>query len=161
MKKVLSCLLFLSLAMSISSCGMVKGKGEAEDVAKSFFNSRIQKGWEETDPYYSKLFWKNTTTQDWENIKNLVSKAMGNMKTFSLQSWNIQSKVNTNELSGTLVRLIYDVEYEKGSGVETLVLHKPLLGKKFTILGHNINSAQIQNLINKGIQAAAAQETDL
>lgn len=155
MKKALFTILFAACFLTLFSCSMVTGKGEAEDTAASFFKERIQNGWTETDHYYSKIFWDSTGIQKWSNIRNLVLKAMGPLKSFSLQTWNVQSKVHTNELSGTIVRLVYETEYEKGKGIETLVLHKPLTGKNFSIVGHNINSEQIQKLIDEGIQKAA------
>lgn len=155
MKKFLCMVLLVSFSVSIFSCGMVKGKGEAEDVAESFLKERIENGWSGTDPYYSEIFWDATTHEKWGNIQNIVLKTMGELKTFSLESWNVQNQVHTNELSGTIVRLVYETEYEKGKGMETLVLHKSLLGKKFSIIGHTINSPQIQKVIEDGIQKAA------
>jgi hypothetical protein len=137
---------------------MVKGKGDAEKVAESLFNDRIQNGWAGTNKYYSELFWKATTEKKWANIQNLVLKAMGELKGFSLTTWKIQSKIHTNDISGTIVRLAYETEYENGKGTETLVLHKPVMGKKFSILGHNINSELIQQLIDKGIEHAASKD---
>jgi hypothetical protein len=156
MKKPVCIILFSICILSLFSCGVVKGKGEAEKVAEFLFNERIQNGWDGTDKYYSDLFWKNTTDKKWHNIRKLVTKAMGELKSFSLTTWNIQSKVNTNEISGTLVRLVYETVYDKGKGTETLVVHKPLMGEKFAILSHNINSELIQQLIEKGIEQAAS-----
>ena len=135
---------------------MVKGKGAAEKVAESLFNQRIQNGWSGTNKYYSELFWENTSERKWASVQNLVSKSMGELKSYSLTSWNVQSTVNTNKISGTIVRLVYETEYENGKGTETLVIHKPLTGKEFSIIGHNINSELIQQLIEKGIEHAAS-----
>ena len=155
-----TCRILLAICfLSILSCSMVKGKGEAEKVAESLFNDRIHKGWSGTNKYYSELFWQNTTENKWATIQNLVSKAMGELNNFSLTTWNIQSKVNTNEISGTIVRFVYETEYENGKGTETLVLHKPVMGKEFSILGHNINSKLIQQLIDKGIEHAASEDS--
>ena len=158
MKKFTSIILLSICFLSLSACGFVKGKGEAEKVAESLFNERLQNGWSGTNKYYSELFWKNTSEKKWTNIQNLVSKAMGGLKSFSLTTWNVQSKVHTNEISGTIVRLVYETEYENGKGTETLTLHKPLMGKEFSILGHNINSELIQQLIEKGIEQAASAD---
>lgn len=158
MKKHIYCIFFIICFLSLSSCGMVKGEGEAEKVAESLFSDRIQNGWAGTDKYYSELFWKSTTKKKWANIQNLVSKAMGELKGFSLTTWNIQSKIHTSEISGTIVRLVYETEYENGKGTETLVLHKPVMGKKFSVLGHNMNSELIQQLIDKSIEQAASED---
>jgi hypothetical protein len=158
MKYFACTILFFVCTISLFSCSMVKGKGEAEKVAEAQFNDRMQNGWAGTNKYYSKLFWKNTSEKKWQNLEKLVSKAMGKPESYSLSNWNIQSKVNTNELSGTIVTLVYDVEYEKGKGAERLVLHKPLMGDEYSIIAHNFNSELIQELINKGIEQAASAD---
>ncbi len=138
--------------LSLFSCGLVQGKGEAEKVAESLFQERISDGWLGSDRYYSDLFWKNTDEKKWSNIKNLVEKAMGDLESYSLTTWNVQSKVNTNAISGTIVVLEYETVYKKGIGTETLTIHKPLMGNEFSILGHNFNSKQIQQVIDNGIE---------
>ncbi len=158
MKYLVAAVLFLICCVSLFSCSMVKGKGEAEQVAESLFNERIQNGWDNTKEYYSPLFWKSAADDKWKHIQNLVFKAMGKAKSFSLNTWNIQSKVNTNELSGTFVTLVYDVEYEKGNGTETFIIHKPVADSKYSIISHNFNSDLIQELIDKGIEQAASGE---
>lgn len=158
MKYFVGIIMLSICCVSLFSCSMVEGKGEAEKVAESLFNERMQNGWNGTKKYYSSLFWKSTTEENWTNIQNLVSKAMGKPKSYSLNTWNIQSKVNTNEVSGTFVTLVYDIEYEKGKGTETLLIHKPLTEDIYSILGHNFNSELIQQLINKGIEQAASAD---
>jgi hypothetical protein len=157
MKKFI-CIIFFSIySLSLISCGVVKGKGEAEKVAESLFQNRIQNGWSGSDRYYSDLFWQKTSEKKWSNIQNLVTKAMGELKSFSLTNWNVQSKVHSNEISGTIVTLVYETVYDEGKGTETLIIHKPVMGKEFSILGHNINSELIQELIEKGIEQAASE----
>jgi hypothetical protein len=145
--------------LSLFACGLVKGKGEAEKVAESLFQERINDGWLGSDRYYSDLFWKNTDEKKWSNIKNVVEKAMGDLESYSLTTWNVRSKINTNELSGTIVVLVYETVYREGKGTETLTIHKPLLGNEFSILGHNFNSERIQQVIDKGIEQAASGDS--
>ena len=83
---------------------------------------------------------------------------MGDLLGYSLSSWKVQKKVHTNQISGTFVVLMYETVYEKGKGIETLTIHKPLSGDNFAILGHNFNSEKIQELIEKGIEQAAARD---
>ena len=141
---IASVIVFLSLI----SCGVIKGKGEAQKIAESLFQERINSGWIDSDRYYSALFWKNTDEKKWSNIKNIVKLALGDLESYSLTSWNVQSKVNTNAISGTIVVLEYETVYKKGIGTETLTIHKPLMGNEFSILGHNFNSKQIQQVID-------------
>jgi hypothetical protein len=81
---------------------------------------------------------------------------MGDLQSYSLSSWKVQTKVHTNQISGTFVVLVYETVYEKGNGTETLTIHKPGLGYKFAILGDHFNSEKIKELIEKGIERAAA-----
>jgi hypothetical protein len=158
MKKFI-CIIFCSICcLSLFACGLAKAKGEAEKVAESLFKERIQNGWSGSDKYYSDLFWKGTDKKKWHNIQKLVTKAMGKLKSYSLTTWNVQSKINTNEISGTVVRLLYETVYEKGKGTEALIIYKPVMGKQYSILGHNINSELIQKLIDKGIEQAASKD---
>jgi hypothetical protein len=156
MKKLIYAVATLLVISFALSCGLVTGKGDAEKVAKSLLNERIEKGGFGSDNYYSEVFWKSTDSQKWENIKQLVDKAMGNLKSYKLKTWNVTTQAKTNDLSGTIVSLVYDTVYEKGNGTETIVLHKPITGKTFKIVGHHFNSPEIQKLIDKGIEKAVS-----
>ena len=158
MKKVFYSIVFIIALLSLSSCGVVEGKGEAEEVAESLFQERIHNSGFGSKQFYSDLFWKNADEKKWSSITNLVDKAMGDLLGYSLSSWKVQKKVHTNQISGTFVVLVYETVYEKGKGIETLTIHKPLSGDNFAILGHNFNSEKIQELIEKGIEQAAARD---
>jgi hypothetical protein len=82
---------------------------------------------------------------------------LGNLNSYSLTTWNTQSKFFTNQLSGTFVVLVYDTEYDRGKGQETLTMYKGVTDKDFLILGQHINSPEIQKLLYKGIEQAAAE----
>ncbi len=157
MKKIVFKIAFMLLFSSLLACGMVKGKGEAEKVAQSLFKERIEKNTVSSSQHYSDLFWKNTSKKKWGNITNLVNSALGNLKSYNLQSWNINSKINTSQLSGTIVVLVYETVYEKGKGIETLGIHKPLMSEKYSIISHNFNSEKIQELIDKGIEQVTSE----
>ena len=158
MKNKICVIMSLLVSLTLAGCGMVEGKGEAEKVAESLFQERMNNGWVNTDQYYSELFFKSTTTQKWSNIQDLVTKAMGELKGYALKNWKVQSKVHTSEMSGTIVILVYETSYENGNGMESITVHRPLKGDKYSILGHNINSELIQQLIDKGIQQAVSQD---
>ena len=106
---------FIALCL-LCGCGVVTGKGDAQKVAESFLKDRIANGGLGDDKYYSDVFWNNTERDKWENVKRLVNKALGNLKTYSLARWQAQSKVHTSGLSGTFVVLLYNTEYEEGKG---------------------------------------------
>ena len=159
MKQAICTLTIVFVFISLFACGVIKGKGEAEKIAESLFQERITSGWFDSDRYYSDLFWQNTDAKKWSNIKNIVTQALGDLESYSLTSWNVQSKVNTNTISGTIVVLEYKTVYKKGIGTETLTIHKPLMGNKFSILGHNFNSKQIQQVIDNAIDHVASKDS--
>jgi hypothetical protein len=158
MKKLIYAVLSLLVVSFALNCGLVTGKGDAEKVAKSLLNERIEKGGFGSDTYYSEVFWKNTDSQKWEKIKQLVDKAMGNLKSYKLKKWNVTTQAKTNDLSGTIVSLVYETVYEKGNGTETIVLRKPIMSKTFKIMGHHFYSLEIQKLIDKGIEKAVSAD---
>jgi hypothetical protein len=150
MKNAICTIAFVIVFLSLFSCGVIKVKGEAQKIAESLFQERINSGWFDSDRYYSDLFWKNTDKNTWSNIKHIVTQALGDLESYSLTSWEVQSKVNTNAISGTIVVLEYETIYKKGIGTETLTIHKPLMSDEFSILGHNFNSKHIQQVIDSG-----------
>lgn len=156
MKKTIYTAAIVLGLLPLFACSVVEGKKKAQEVAESMFEERIVYGDFGLDAYYSELFWQNADEKKWNNIINLVNKAMGNLQSYSLESWHVQSKVHTNQISGTIVVLVYKTVYEKGTGTETLTVFKPLIGDEFSILGHNFNSKRIQRLIDKGIEQATS-----
>jgi len=159
MKNAICTIAIVIVSLSLFSCGVIKGKGEAQKIAESLFQERINSGWFDSDRYYSDLFWENTDEKKWSNIKDIVTQALGDLESYSLTSWNVQSKVNTNAISGTIVVLEYETVYKKGIGTETLTIHKPLMGNEFSILGHNFNSKKIQQVIDNGIEQVVSGDS--
>jgi hypothetical protein len=136
MRKTVYAFIALLFVSVLFSCGLVSGKGDAEEVAEALLKERIEKGGFGSDTYYSEYFWKAVEPGKWENIKKLVDKAMGNLKTYKLQTWKVTTQAKTNDLSGTIVNLVYETVYEKGKGTETITLYKLLAGKTYSIVAH-------------------------
>jgi hypothetical protein len=148
-------LALFSLPLFLSGCGFVKGKDEAEKVAAAFFEERIAQGGFGGDRFYSKEFWEYTEEEKRDDIKAIAADAHGRLRTYALNSWNVQSKYYAVQLSGTFVTLLYDTSYEKGSAQEKLTLFRPVGSEEYKLLGLNIASDDIQALIRKGIENAA------
>lgn len=153
--------IFLALAACIFSigCGMFAGKGDAQKVTESFLDERIQNGGFGQDSYYSDLFWKNTPTAKWENVKKLVTMAHGKPTGFKLLNWQVKSQAKLNDLSGTFVILVYETQYEKGVVTETYTLFKGMKDKKFLILGLHFNSTEIQKMLDRGLEQAVTTDS--
>jgi hypothetical protein len=101
-----------------SACSNFSGFDSARKVADKFFEDRFENGGVGRDEYYSQVFWENTDAARWQNIKKLVDLSLGQLQSYSLVSWNLQDKLPTGQLSGTFAVLVFETEYEKGSGLE-------------------------------------------
>jgi hypothetical protein len=140
-----------------SACSNFSGFDSARKVADKFFEDRFENGGVGRDEYYSQVFWENTDAARWQNIKKLVDLSLGQLQSYSLVSWNLQDKLPTGQLSGTFAVLVFETEYEKGSGLEKLTLLKQSGWSEFEIVGHQIDSEQINEMVLKGIQKVAEQ----
>lgn len=152
MKKSIHVIAMLLIISFFSSCGQSTGKEDAEDIAESILNKRIEHGVFDSDEYYSEIFWEKTDPEKWRKIKSLVAEAMGDLKSFKLKTKQVRTQVKTNKFSGTVVNLVYDTVYEKGNGLERIILYKPTTGDKFSIIQHDITSSEIQKLVHKDIE---------
>ena len=140
-----------------TACSFVSGFDRARQVADRFFEDRLKNGGVGRDEFYSRVFWENTDAARWQNIRKLVNLSLGEIQSHSLVSWNLQDKLPTSRLSGTFAVLVFETEYEKGSGLEKLTLLKQGGWSEFEIVGHQIDSEQINEMVLKGIQRVAEQ----
>jgi hypothetical protein len=158
MKKIYIFLIAISFVGSFLGCSLISGKEDAETVAESFMEDRIAHGgFAGHDTYYGDIFWQHAKEEDWQRVQQMVDIALGDLNSYSLLTSNTQSKFHTNELSGTFVTLVYNTEYEKGNGLETLTMYKGLKDNDFRIIGQHVNSPKIQELIYKGIEQVSGQ----
>jgi len=151
------CIFVLLLTALLGGCGYVNEFDGARQVADRFFEDRFENGGVGRDEFYSRVFWENTDITRWQNIKRLVNLSLGDLQSYSLVSWNLQDQLPTSQLSGTFAVLVFETEYEKGSGLEKITLRRQGGWDKFEIVGHQIDSEQINEMILKGIQKAAEQ----
>ena len=61
------------------------------------------------------------------------------------------------QLSGTFAVLVFETQYEKGSGQEKLTLLQRSALSEFEIVGHQFDSRQINEMVLEGIAKAAEQ----
>lgn len=149
------CFLIIVLTGLGTACSYVSGFDSARQVADRFFEDRFQNGGVGRDEFYSPVFWENTDAARWQNIKKLVNLSLGELQSYSLVSWDLQDKLPTSRLSGTFAVLIFETEYDKGTGLEKLTLLKQGGGAEFEIVGHQIDSEQINEMVLKGIAVVA------
>lgn len=149
------CFFILLLLGLGTACSYVSGFDSARQVADRFFEDRFKNGGVGRDEFYSRVFWENTDAARWQNIRKLVNLSLGELQSYSLVSWDLQDKLPTSRLSGTFAVLVFETEYEKGAGLEKLTLLKQGGGAEFEIVGHQIDSEQINEMVLKGIAVVA------
>jgi hypothetical protein len=154
--KLLCCLILLCAGF-INGCGSVDGLNRARRAAEIFFEDRFENGGAGSDQFYSKVFWDNTDPTEWRNIKKLVDLSLGELQSYTLVSWNLKEQLPTSQLPGTFAVLVFKTEYEKGSGHEKLTLLQRSGWAEFEIVGHQIDSQQINEMVLDGIAKVAEQ----
>ncbi len=151
------CGLMLLAAVFIGGCGALDKFDSARIVAEHFFNDRFENGGAGSDEFYSKIFWDNTDAAEWRNIKKLVDLSLGKLQSYTLVSWKLKEQLPTGQLSGTFAVLVFETQYEKGSGQEKLTLLQRGGFAEFEIVGHQFDSRQINEMVLEGIAKAAEQ----
>ena len=151
--------LCLFAAILLSGCGFTESKNAAEKIAAEFMDDRIANGGLGEASFYSPEFWKSASKGEYQNLVNIVSKANGDLTSYSTKTWHINHKRQTNKLSGAFVTMVFNTAYKTGSGTETIILHRKKKSDKFTILAHNVNTPEIRKLIQKGIEKATKPES--
>ena len=139
MTKTLSLLVIIN-AIIICGCGFGSGLEDARSLAENFLDDRFVSGGIGNEGYYSTLFWKYTRAEDWEYIKNMVATHLGELQSYMLKSWKVQKKAKMGDISGTIVVLIYNTEYEYGNGQEKITLMKGFWDSEYQIIGHYFES---------------------
>ena len=153
-RNVLCFFMFCLMGLGVA-CSYVSGFDGARKVADNFFKERFKNGGVGGDEYYSKIFWDNTDADRWRNIKKLVNLSLGDIQSYSLVSWNLQDKIPDSRISGTFAVFVYETRYEKGTGHEQLTLLRQGGWSEFEIVGHQIDSEQINEMVLKGIERVA------
>ncbi len=136
----------------MTGCGMSEDIKEAESVMNRIFRERIRTNDQGPVRYYSHYFLEATGEKEWDNMKRLVTKAHGALLSYEQQTWELKTQAHTSELSGTFVAYTYLTTFENGQAKETITLFKNSDNPEFRILGHRINSENIQQLLNNNIE---------
>ena len=137
--KTLSLLVVMS-AIIFNGCGFLTSSEDARNLAEQFLENRYETGGVGDGQYYSNIFWKYTPQEDWDYIIDLVETRLGDLQSYTLSNWQVKKGVKMGDLSGTFVVLIYNTEYEHGSGQEKITLMKGFWDKDFQIIGHHFES---------------------
>ncbi len=151
------CGFIILTAVFMGGCAALDEFNHARSVAENFFKDRFENGGAGSDAFYSKIFWDNTDAAEWHNIKKLVDLSLGELQSYTLVSWKLRDQLPTSQISGTFAVLIFETQYEKGSGREKLILLQRGGWSEFEIVGHQFDSQQINEMVLEGIAKAAEQ----
>jgi hypothetical protein len=146
------------IALGVVSCGFGKDWDEARKVAEAGFQERIREGGLCPDEWYSDLFWKNIDEREWVDVGSLVKHALGDLKSYSLLSAKVEERKALGQPSGTFVVLAYKTVYEKGKGIETLIMYSPNRSADFLISFHGFNSPEITRIVAAGVNRGATSD---
>lgn len=127
------------VSVFLISCGLSEAKPEAEELWKQYFGAVQSESYQNVIPLYSDEFYKKTPKEDWIKILKKIRDNLGTPENFKQVNWKVQAQAHTSK-SGTVVTLIYDVQYSKHEAREAIQVFKPASGEEALIMAHNINS---------------------
>jgi hypothetical protein len=133
-------LLFGTVPLLMSGCGMSANQQAAETTATQLYKSISEKDWDGAIGLYAPEFFQKMPKEQWRDVLANVSKKLGDYKDRQLQNWNYRSYVGTGGNQQTTT-LTFQVQYLNGEATETLTF----LGNEvpLKIAGHQINSPQL------------------
>lgn len=132
---IILCLFYLN------GCGISDVKSDAEDLWSEYFTAIQLESFQEVLPLYSNEFYKKTPRDDWVRVLKKIQEKLGNPESYQQVSWKVQAQAHRSQ-SGTVVILVYDVQYSKYDAREKITVFKPASGGEALIVAHNINSKE-------------------
>lgn len=124
--------LMLVVALQLS-CGVKKGKENAERAVERFHNQLNAGQFQEIYAESDEAFKKAATEEQVNQLFDAVRRKLGTVKFAKLTGWHVNATTG-----GTAVTLGYDVDFSEGKGTEQFVYH--ISGDKTTLLNYNVNS---------------------
>ena len=125
-------LLIVIVGMSLS-CGVKKGKENAERAVEKFHNQlnagQFQQIYSESDEAFRKAVTEEQALQLFEAVR----KKLGTVQQAKLSGWHVNATTG-----GTAVTLGYDVDFSEGKGTEQFVYN--VTGDKALLFNYNVNS---------------------
>jgi hypothetical protein len=130
------CLSLVFVALAVGCGGFAETKRDAELVAEDYFAAAVGDP-EEITRLYDDEFYRATPHNQWMKSYAEVHNRLGRPMTHSLKSWRVDNTIGSD---GRFVTLIYKVNYEHGSGIETLRVFVPSGTHRGSIRGHKFGS---------------------
>jgi len=119
--------------VTLSACGLTKGKEAATKAVETFHQQFNDSKFTEIYSASTAAFKASSKEPDFMKFIEAVHRKLGPVKTATPNGWNV------NTFNGvTSVVLTYNTDFEQGSGVETFTFITS--GDSATLQGYNINS---------------------
>lgn len=122
-------------AQLLYGCGFSDDRGRAEQHADEYFLAMRAGDVNGALSTYAPAFFQQTRRDTWSSQLRSIQSRFGPVESYERLSWNVSSRVGTG--AGTYVTLVYAVTYQRGRGVERLLLFSPPDGR-FGIIGHDL-----------------------
>ena len=117
----------------VNSCSLTKGKEIGEQAAVQFHNQFNAGQYHEIYAQSDEGFRKATSEADTLALFEAVRRKLGTVKNSNQTGWHVKATP-----AGTMVTLVYEVEFSEGKGTEQFVFH--MNGDKALLFNYNVNS---------------------
>lgn len=132
----------LTGALLCPACGIPEAKQQGEAIAEKYFASASKGDVDQMLSLYDDDFYKASPRTQWSAAYDSIRRKLGRPIAHRLQSWQVSGLAATHR-SGQAVTLIYDVDYERATGVEMLLVFFPSGSDAGGIRGHHFESAAL------------------
>jgi hypothetical protein len=132
----------LTVALLCSACGISETWQKGEVIGEMYFVSASRGDVDQLLSLYDDDFYKASSRTQWSAAYDRIRTKLGRPIAHRLQAWQVNSVASTNG-SGQAVTLLYDVDYERATGTEMLLVFFPSRSDAGGIRGHHFESAAL------------------
>jgi hypothetical protein len=132
----------LTVALLCTACGISETRKKGEVIGEMYFVSASKGDVDQMLTLYDDDFYQASSRTQWSAAYDRIRTRLGRPVAHRLQAWQVNSVANTNG-SGEAVTLVYDVDYERATGTEMLLVFFPRGSDAGGIRGHHFESAAL------------------
>jgi hypothetical protein len=132
----------LTVALLCSACGISETREKGEVIGEMYFVSASRGDVDQILSLYDDDFYKASSRTQWSAAYDRIRTKLGRPIAHRLEAWQVNSVASTNG-SGQAVTLLYDVDYERATGTEMLLVFFPSRSDAGGIRGHHFESAAL------------------
>jgi hypothetical protein len=132
----------LIVALLCTACGISETRKKGELIGEMYFVSASKGDVDQLLSLYDDDFYKASSRTQWSAAYDRIRTRLGRPIGHRLQAWQVNSVASTNS-SGQAVTLVYDVDYERATGTEMLLVFFPSESHAGGIRGHHFESAAL------------------